>query len=77
MQDEKPKKTRQIGFRISEEDYQRIETLLRRAKQRAKGRIMQVDIIRELMGLDPPGLLSEVELARFRKEAASAKADSQ
>jgi hypothetical protein len=75
MSDEKTKKTHQIGMRISEEDWQRIDAMVRRAKSKNKGRIFETDVIRELMGLDPPNLLSEMELARFRKEALAAKAD--
>lgn len=52
-------KTRQISFRLPEDEYRRIEAIYLKAKQRTLGYAPLGDVIRELLGLIPLNLVTK------------------
>ena len=52
-------KTRQISFRIPEDEYQRIMRVFERAKERTMGYAPLGDVVRELIGTCKPKLTTE------------------
>jgi len=54
-------KTRQIGFRLPEDEYQKIMTVHAKAKERTLGYAPLGDVIREALGLTPLKVITQEE----------------
>lgn len=54
-------KTRQIGFRLPEHEYQKLMDVLERAKERTLGYAPLGDVIREAIGLIPMKVITQVD----------------
>ena len=54
-------KTRQIGFRVPEEEYQKLMNVLARAKERTLGYAPLGDVIREAIGLIPMKIITQAD----------------
>ena len=54
-------KTRQIGFRLPEDEYQRIMVVFNRAKERTLDYAPLGDVIREACGIKPLKLITQQE----------------
>lgn len=54
-------KTRQVGFRLPEEEYARLANVHERAKQRTLGNAPFGDVVREALGLIPMKIITPQE----------------
>jgi hypothetical protein len=54
-------KTRQIGFRLPEDEYQKIMAVTAKAKERTLGYAPLGDVIREALGLIPLKVITQEE----------------
>lgn len=69
-------KTRQIGFRLPEEEYQRIIVIYNKAKERTMGYAPLGDVIREAIGLVPLKIITKEERDSLSSKNATIEKDS-
>jgi len=64
------KKIHQLGIRLTEDEWQRIQTVTEKAKERTYGLAEVSHVVKELMGLAPAHILTDIEISNFRKGKA-------